>query len=109
MIFSAMSKRCSGSYKSAGAEADRLLFAAGKQQELDSAINSSPVGKVLPDAFYIHVSALRDLPPVLRVYEGCVQVLVGTVEDATIIELHRLERKVAYMSYPRFDGDPIRS
>jgi len=92
-----------GSYRSALREADRLLYAAGRQEELDAAIKASPVGKVLPDAFYIHVSSLGQLPPVLRVYEACAQVLVGTVEDATIIKLHRIERKVAYLSYPQFD------
>jgi DNA phosphorothioation-associated putative methyltransferase len=92
-----------GSYRTAVLEADRLLFATGRQEELDAAIKASPVGKVLPDAFYVHVSALGRLPPVLRVYEGCAQVLVGTVEDATIVKLQRLERKVAYLSYPQFD------
>jgi DNA phosphorothioation-associated putative methyltransferase len=92
-----------GSYRTALLEADRLLFATGRQEELDAAIKASPVGKVLPDAFYVHVSVLGRLPPVLRVYEGCAQVLVGTVEDATIVKLQRMERKVAYLSYPQFD------
>lgn len=95
-----------GSYRAAVSEADRLLFATGRQDDLDAAIAESPVGKILPDAFYVHVSALPELPPVLRVYEGCAQVLVGAVEEATIIKLHRRERKVAYMAYPRFDRDP---
>jgi DNA phosphorothioation-associated putative methyltransferase len=92
-----------GSYRSAVQEADRLLFATGRHEDIDEAIKSSPVGKVLPDAFYVHVSALVTLPPVLRVYEGCAQVLVGTVDEATIVKLQRVERKVAYLSYPQFD------
>ena len=92
-----------GSYKAAVGEADRLLFATGRQQDIDEAIRSSPVGKTVPDAFYVHVSALSTLPPVLRVYEGCAQVLVGTVVDATIVKLQRVDRKVAYLSYPQFD------
>jgi len=92
-----------GSYRSAVQEADRLLFATGRQEDIDDAIKSSPVGKVLPDAFYVHVSALVMLPPVLRVYEGCAQVLVGTVDEVTIVKLQRVERKVAYLSYPQFD------
>ena len=95
-----------GSHRAAAAEADRLLFAVGRQEDLDRAIRASSVGKVLPDAFYIHVSALSTLPPVLRVYEGCAQVLVGSVPEATLIKLHRQERKVAYMAYPTFDRDP---
>jgi len=95
-----------GSYRTAVAEADRLLFASGRQEEIDRAVRSAKVGKVLPDAFYLHVSALATLPPVLRVYEGCARVLVGAVPEATIIKLNRVERKVAYMSYPTFDRDP---
>jgi DNA phosphorothioation-associated putative methyltransferase len=95
-----------GSYRNAVDEADRLLFAAGRQEDLDRAVRAATVGKVLPDAFYIHVSALATLPPVLRVYEGCAQVLVGAVDGATIVKLQRQERRVAYMSYPTFDKDP---
>jgi DNA phosphorothioation-associated putative methyltransferase len=95
-----------GSYKAAVAEADRLLFAVGRQQEIDAAITASPVGKRLPDAFYVHVSALAELPPVLRVYEGCAKVLVGTIAEATIVKLQRIDRKVAYLLYPDFDRDP---
>jgi len=92
-----------GSYRSAVGEADRLLFAAGRQEDIDAAFKSSPVGKVLPDAFYVHISALATVPPVLRVYEGCAHALVGTVDDVTIIKMQRVERKVAYLSYPKFD------
>jgi DNA phosphorothioation-associated putative methyltransferase len=95
-----------GSYRAAVSEADRLLFAVGRQDEIDRAVKSATVGKILPDAFYLHVSALSTLPAVLRVYEGCAQVLVGAVPEATIVKLNRLERKVAYMAYPTFDRDP---
>ena len=37
-----------GSYRTAVLEADRLLFATGRQEELDAAIKASPVGKVFP-------------------------------------------------------------
>lgn len=94
-----------GSYRAAVGDADRLLFATGREEDLDEAIKASPVGKVLPDAFYVHVSAVSALPPVLRVYEGCARVLVGAVEDATIVKLRRVQRKVAYLAYPKFDRD----
>ena len=95
-----------GSYKSATAQADQLLFAAGRGEDLNRAVAAMSVGKILPDAVYIHSSALSTLPPVLRVYEGCAQVLVGTVDDATLVKLNRIERKVSYLSYPEFDRDP---
>lgn len=95
-----------GSYSKANAAADELLRAAGQQTELDRALAASPVGKKLPDALYVHVSALQNLDPVLRVYEGCARVLVGHVQSASIIKLQRVERRIAYLSYPAFDRDP---
>lgn len=95
-----------GSYKSATSQADQLLFAAGRDDELNKAVRLMETGKVLPNAVYVHASALATLPPVLRVYEGCAQVLVGTVDDASLVKLSRTERKVSYLSYPEFDRDP---
>ena len=65
-----------GSYQAACAQADRLLFAAGKTDLIDLAACSSPVGKLTPSALYIHRSAMPLLPPLLRLYEGCAQALV---------------------------------
>ena len=54
----------------------------------------------------MHESALGDLAPVLRVYEGCARWVVGEVDDANIIKLATDKPKVSYLSYPRFDKDP---
>lgn len=95
-----------GTYKNAVAEADRLLFGAGDTDSIDAAARGASVGKLTAEALYVHVSALDDLPPLLRVYEGCGQALSGTVEEATIVKLHRQKPQVSYLSYPRFDQDP---
>jgi hypothetical protein len=95
-----------GSYKNAVAEADRLLFAAGNGEAVDHAARSAPVGKLTQEALYIHVSALDDLPPLLRVYEGCGHALAGAVEEVTIVKLHREKPQVSYLSYPSFDRHP---
>jgi len=95
-----------GSYGKANTAADELLRAAGQQAELDRALAASTVGKKLPDALYVHVSALQSLDPVLRVYEGCARVLVGHVQSASLVKLQRVERRIAYLSYPAFDKDP---
>lgn len=95
-----------GSYRTAVRRADQLLFAAGNSDLLDKTMNDSPIGKLLPDSIYVHISALGRLPPILRVYEGCARVLLGTVEDVTIIKLSRIVRRVSYLSYPSFDTDP---
>lgn len=95
-----------GTYKAAVADADRLLFGAGDAQAIDKAARTSDVGKLTPEALYVHVTAVEDLPPLLRVYEGCGQALAGTVEEATIVKLHREKPQVSYLSYPTFDRDP---
>lgn len=95
-----------GSYKTACAAADQLLFGAGDATRVHAACASSPLGKVTPEALYIHVSALGALDPLLRVYEGCGRALSGTVLNATILKLHRLKPQVSYLIYPDFDTDP---
>ena len=94
-----------GSYRAAIAEADRLLFSLNSDNELSRALHELPAGKVLPDALYIHASAMLSLPPLLRVYEGCGKVLAGTVA-ATVVKLYRQQRKISYLFYPAFETDP---
>ncbi len=60
----------------------------------------------MPNALYLHVSALPYLPPILRVYEGCARAYIGAVDGANIIKLHREKAQISYLSYPDFDKDP---
>jgi hypothetical protein len=43
---------------------------------------------------------------VLRVYEGCARALLGEVEGANVLKLHRYSGKVTYLVCPRLDRDP---
>lgn len=95
-----------GNYRAACKEADALLFAAGDHVARDQACKGAPIGKLTPEALYVHVGDLGRLPPVLRVYEGCARTLSGKVEEANILKLHRLKAQVSYLSYPSFDLDP---
>jgi hypothetical protein len=95
-----------GTYKNAVVEADRLLYGAGNIEAVDHAARTAPVGKLTPEALYVHVAALEELPPLLRVYEGCGQALAGTIDEATIVKLHRQKPQVSYLSYPTFDREP---
>lgn len=92
-----------GSYKDATAQADRLLFGAGNSEEVDLSARASVVGKLTNEALYVHATEVPNLPPLLRVYEGCARALTGTVADANIIKLHRQKAQVSYLSYPSFD------
>ena len=92
-----------GSYKSGCAAADALLFSAGDQDAVDRACRRAPVGKLLPDALYVHHTAVAHLPPLLRVYEGCARQLAGAVDGLTLVKLSRRRPRVSYLVYESFD------
>jgi len=94
-----------GSYQHACARADELLFATGRPEVIQLVARSATTGKRTPSALYVHRSALGTLPAALRVYEGCAQVLTGTVDTANIIKLTVAEPQISYLSYPSFDKD----
>jgi DNA phosphorothioation-associated putative methyltransferase len=94
------------SHKEACGRADRLLFAAGQLDLVDLAMRASEVGKETPAAHYVHIDAIYRLPALLRIYEGCAQVFIGSVEDANIVKLCRTEAAVSYLTYPNFDREP---
>jgi DNA phosphorothioation-associated putative methyltransferase len=95
-----------GSDTKACRQADDLLFRAGDAGAVDEACRRSPVGKLLPDALYIHRDALDAPEPLLRVYEGCARAYLGAVEGANLVKLHRQSGKVSYLVYPAFATDP---
>ena len=93
-------------YTAACKEADEMLFSLGKLGVVDAACRDFSTGKVLPEALYVHESALESLSPLLRLFEGCARAYIGRVEGANVIKLHRCEFKVSYLSYPAFEEDP---
>ena len=95
-----------GSYANACRLADELLFKAGDAEAVDDACRRSAVGKLLPNALYVHRSALDSLDPLLRVYEGCARAYLGEIEGANLIKMHRQSGKVSYLVYPDFETDP---
>jgi DNA phosphorothioation-associated putative methyltransferase len=95
-----------GTYKSACASADEQLFSLGDPAVIEGAFRDAATGKLTPSAFYVHVSALDQLPATLRMLEGCARGYIGEVEEANLIKFHRDEPKISYLSYPAFDTDP---
>ena len=92
-----------GSYKAARSEADELLYSIADMNKIESACQDAPIGKLTPEALYIHVDYLCDLPPILRVYDGAARQLTGNVDDSTLVKLNRLKPQVSYLVYPTFD------
>jgi DNA phosphorothioation-associated putative methyltransferase len=95
-----------GGYTKACRRADELLFQAGDAGAIDAACQRSPVGKLLPNALYVHRSALDALEPLLRIYEGCGRAYLGEIDGANVVKLHRFSGKLSYLAYPDFDTDP---
>lgn len=95
-----------GTYQKACSEADALLFKVGDAQAIDAACCRSKTGRLVDNALLVHRSALDELEPILRIYEGCARALVGEVENADVIKLHRHSGKVSYLAYEGFDDDP---
>jgi DNA phosphorothioation-associated putative methyltransferase len=94
-----------GSYARACAEADALLFRAGDAAAIDAACRQSKVGRLVDNALLLHRSALPETAPLLRIYEGCARALVGEVEEADVIKLHRHSGKVSYLAYRDFETE----
>lgn len=92
-------------YRRACELADNLLFSAGNSEVISEACRTSPVGKLLPDALYVHVSAMSSLPSVLRVYEGCARAYIGAVEGANVIKLKISKPQISYLHYPDFERE----
>src|ERR1044071_7968484 len=91
-----------GDYKrglNAGLE---LLFASGDTDELAIACEETKIGWQDEQALYIHVSLLKDLPPVLRAYVACAETLYGDASQADLIKLHKSSGKVTFLAYDDF-------
>ncbi|OUL32393.1 DNA phosphorothioation-associated putative methyltransferase [Nostoc sp. 106C] len=70
------------------------------------ACKRSPVGKNLPDAFYVHVWALHALEDLLQQYESCARSATTQAQNATIVKFSTSKLKISYLFYPDFDTDP---
>ena len=68
-------------------------------------VRGSATGKKTATALYVHATAVSQLSPVLRAYEGCAKVLTGSLEGANVVKLHRDKAAVSYLWYPDFDED----
>jgi len=96
-----------GTYQEACEVADKMLFSLGKTGVIAKSCQQSKIGKRLPTALYVHVSALEALDPLLRIYEGCcASRTIGRLEGATLVKFYTDEPKISYLFYPDFDTDP---
>ena len=93
-----------GTYYEACEAAEDMLFSLGKPGVIQNACRQSKIGKHLPTALYVHVSALEALNPLLRLYEGCASRTIGRMEGATLVKFHIDKPQISYLFYPEFDS-----
>ncbi|MEB3279708.1 MAG: DNA phosphorothioation-associated putative methyltransferase [Lyngbya sp.] len=95
-----------GSYGRVCQVVNQILLDLAKPSAIANYCQSSRIGKKLPNALYVHVSALTQLHPALRLYESWSREILGSLEGVTLVKFHIHKPVVSYLSYPHFDDDP---
>jgi DNA phosphorothioation-associated putative methyltransferase len=95
-----------GGYQQACTAADLMLMGLGNLNVIEQRCQESAIGQKRPNSLWIHVSAIDQLDPLLRLYEGCASRTIGRPQEANIIKFHFRKPKITYLSCPDFDSDP---
>ncbi len=95
-----------GTYKQACLFADLMLLSLRDLETLGDICKESPIGKKLRHGLLVHISALDQLDPILRLYEGCASRTIGRMENVTVVKFHTRKPKISYLYYPDFDTNP---
>ena len=95
-----------GSYQQACTGADLMLMSLGNTAAIAERCRHSPIGQKHADSLWVHTSALDQLDPLLRLYEGCASRTIGRPQEATVIKFHMSKPKISYLFFPAFDTDP---
>ena len=95
-----------GSYHQACTAADLMLMSLGSTDLIEERCRQSAIGQQRPNSLWVHVSALDQLDPLLRLYEGCASRTIGRPEEATVVKFHVQKPQITYLSFPKFDKEP---
>jgi len=95
-----------GSYQQACTAADLMLLSLGQTSLIEERCRQSKIGQQRPNSLWVHVSALDQLDPLLRLYEGCAARTLGRPEEATVVKFHVQKPQITYLFYPGFDKEP---
>lgn len=94
------------SYASALAIADQIIYSLNDLNLVRQCCQHSQVGYISDNGFYVHISAIEQLEPLLRIYEGLVSRVIGRMDEATVVKFHLYSSKISYLFYPDFDENP---
>lgn len=84
-----------------------LLRSVADPRTITLACDDTEYGWQDKGALYIHSPLVERLPPVLRVYVGCAELLFGSISEADIVKIHKASGKVTLLQYDRFDDAPL--
>lgn len=91
-----------GDYKTACKYAESLLMRLGNSAEVAKTGRQSVVGKLLPEDLYVHVSALDQIPGLMKLMLSLGESLVGRVKcDLVKFSLHG--KSLSFLFYRDFD------
>jgi len=76
------------------------------EKQISSLCRQSKIGKKLPAALYVHISALNHLDRDLQAYEQLARILLPSSYTFTLIKFSYDQPKISYLLYPDFDNDP---
>ena len=92
------------SYSDTLREGDAFLFQIGNAEAVYACCRSSPVGKKLPDATYVHRSAEEQLGALLRLLIFAARQVVGEV-DYNVLKISTNGKSISFLSYSDFDDN----
>ena len=95
-----------GNYNHACMIADLMLASLSDLDNLADLCRESIVGKKLNNSLLVHVSALSNLPTLLRLYEGCASRTIGRFAETNVIKFYFNQPKITYLFYQNFDQEP---
>lgn len=86
-------------------EAEKMLFSLGNESLMRKISSKLEIGKVLPDAIYIHPSYTSSLPPEIQIKIGIAQALAGDIDECNLIKVNKMKEKVSFLAYEDFDEE----
>ncbi len=95
-----------GTYQQACMAADLMLMSLGNTAVIAERCQQSPIGQQRANSLWVHTSAVDQLSPLLRLYEGCASRTIGRPREATIVKFHTGKPKISYLFFPTFDAEP---
>lgn len=80
-----------------------MFDAIAKFPQIVKLCRQSKVGKILPDAFYIHVTVIAELEDLLVAYEARARELLERKDNNyNILKFGLSKPQISYLSYPEF-------